>query len=267
MSHYVHGYSEREAERLHDQANSVKELLHHDTGFPARSRVLEAGCGVGAQIVTLAKSSPGAAIVSFDISPGSLRKARALINRESYSNVQFLRTDIYALPFQDGEFDHVFVCYVLEHLPDPIEGLASLRRVLKKGGSMTVIEGDHGSCYFHPETEEALRAWNCLIKVQAHLGGNSLIGRQVFPLLKESGFQKIHVSPRMVYVDQSKPDLMDGFVRKTIIPMVEGVREKALEMGLMEKGPWEKGIKDLFKVAESEKGAFCYTFFKATAFK
>ncbi len=45
---YVHGYSEREHRRLHDQSQTLAELLHHDTLYPAGSRVLEAGSGVGA---------------------------------------------------------------------------------------------------------------------------------------------------------------------------------------------------------------------------
>jgi methylase of polypeptide subunit release factors len=69
---YVHGYSEREAERLRDQAATVRELLHHDTRYPAGSEVLEAGCGVGAQTITLARNSPEARFLSVDVSPASL---------------------------------------------------------------------------------------------------------------------------------------------------------------------------------------------------
>ena len=267
MNHYVHGYSEREAERLHDQAHSVRELLHYDTIYPAGSKVLEAGCGVGAQTVTLAGSSPDTQFVSIDISADSLEKARALLEGERLSNVQFHRADIFDLPFEEETFDHVFVCYVLEHLRHPVGALAALRKVLKKEGSITVIEGDHGSCYFHPETDEAIRAWNCLIRVQERLGGNSLIGRQVFPLLKEAGFRDVHVSPRMVYIDQSMPELMDGFVKKTIIPMVEGVKEQAVEMQMMDETSWKKGNRDLHEVAKRGNGTFCYTFFKAIGIK
>ncbi len=45
---YVHGYDQRENARLQDQASTLVELLHGDTFYPAGSRVLEAGCGVGA---------------------------------------------------------------------------------------------------------------------------------------------------------------------------------------------------------------------------
>lgn len=58
---YVHGYDRKENVRLQDQASTLVDLLHADTSYPAGSRVLEAGCGVGAQTVTLARNSPQAA--------------------------------------------------------------------------------------------------------------------------------------------------------------------------------------------------------------
>jgi cyclopropane fatty-acyl-phospholipid synthase-like methyltransferase len=61
---YVHGYEHRENLRLQDQASTLVELLLSDTSYPAGSRVLEAGCGVGAQTVTLARNSPEALITS-----------------------------------------------------------------------------------------------------------------------------------------------------------------------------------------------------------
>ncbi|WP_262403088.1 hypothetical protein [Actinomadura sp. CNU-125] len=43
---YVHGYTDREARRLGEQADALAELLHGGTRYPAGSRVLEVGCGV-----------------------------------------------------------------------------------------------------------------------------------------------------------------------------------------------------------------------------
>ena len=261
MESYVHGYSDREAYRLRDQASTLAELLHHDTFYPAGARVLEAGCGIGAQTVILARSSPAAEIVSIDVSKDSINVARRAVEKAGIINVSFRVADIFDLPFEGESFDHVFVCFVLEHLPNPLEALLKLKRAIKPDGSITVVEGDHGSFYCHPRSRESSLAVQCLIDIQERLGGNSLIGRQLYPLLKEAGFHSIAVSPRMVYVDSSKPQLVEGFTRSTFIAMVEGVRDQALALRLIDESTWDKGIADLYRTTEDD-GTFCYTFFK-----
>jgi ubiquinone/menaquinone biosynthesis C-methylase UbiE len=263
---YVHGYSNRENSRLHDQANTLTELLHHDTTYPPGSRVLEAGCGVGAQTVILARNSPGASITSIDISGESIEKARQLAEKEKLTNVGFQVADIFDLPFEDETFDHVFICFVLEHLKSPLEALLAVKRVIKKGGTITVIEGDHGSSYFYPRSDEGMRTIKCLIDIQELLGGNSLIGRELYPLLNRADFKNVNISPRMVYVDSSKPDLVEGFTKNTFNAMVEGVREQALELKMIDEKTWTKGVSDLCRAAGKD-GTFCYTFFKGTATK
>ena len=263
---YVHGYSSRESARLADQAQTLTELLHDDTHYPAGSRVLEAGCGIGAQTVILARNSPDALITSLDISEDSLNRAQEKIRQEGVTNVTFRQGDIFHLPFEPESFDHIFVCFVLEHLADPGRALGQIRPLLKKGGTITVIEGDHGSTYFHPENADARRAIDCLVELQRRGGGNALIGRQLFPLLAGAGFSDVRVSPRMVYVDSSRPALVEGFTKLTFTAMVEGVAEEVRKKGLMTPDAWERGIAGLYRTAEAD-GVFCYTFFKAVARK
>lgn len=263
---YVHGYSEKESSRLADQANTLTNLLHSDTFYPPGSVVLEAGCGIGAQTVTLAQNSPHALFTSIDISEKSIAHAKQQIQDMKISNVSFRQADIFNLPFKDETFDHIFVCFVLEHLPNPEQALSHLKRVLKPGGTITVIEGDHGSVYFHPDSHYAHKAVQCLIDLQHQAGGNSLIGRELYPLLNKSGFENVRVSPRMVYVDSSKPELVEGFTKKTFTAMVEGVKDAALSSGMIDKASWNKGIADLYRTAEYD-GTFCYTFFKGVGIR
>ncbi len=259
---YVHGYAQQENTRLQDQASTLAELLYSDTRYPAGSRVLEAGCGIGAQTVTLALNSPAALITSIDISKSSVAEAERKATAAGLSNVQFRQADIFDLPFEPEAFDHVFVCFVLEHLLRPLEALHALMKVLRSGGTITVIEGDHGSAYFHPDSEAAHQAIDCQVELQRRAGGNAMIGRELYPLLCKAGYSSVHVSPRTVYVDSSKPRLVDGFTRKTFTAMIEGVRESALKAGIVEPQVFDKGIRDLYRTAEQD-GVFCYTFFKA----
>ena len=261
---YVHGYHPRENERLQDQAGTLVELLHSDTAYPPGSTVLEVGCGVGAQTVTLAERSPDARFTSIDISPNSLAEARRRVEQAGLTNVEFREADIFALPFHDESFDHVFVCFVLEHLARPLEALEILKTMLKPGGTITIIEGDHGSAYFHPDSPAANEAIQCLVKLQRDAGGNALIGRQVYPLMVEAGFEAVRVSARTVYVDSSRPQLVEGFTRKTFTAMIEGVRGPAIAAGLIEPARFDAGIRDLYRTSEAD-GVFCYTFFKGVA--
>jgi ubiquinone/menaquinone biosynthesis C-methylase UbiE len=262
-SRYVHGYNSREYDRLTDQANILSELLHHDTVFAPGSRVLECGCGTGAQTVLLASRNPEAKIVSVDVSTVSLEQARRRVEAAGHSNVEFLEADIYELPFAEAHFDHVFLCFILEHLGSPAAALSAVKRVLRCDGTITAIEGDHGSWYCYPQTPESIRVVQCLVEIQARLGGDGLIGRRLYPLLAAAEFREVKVSPRMAYVDQSRPDLVEGLSRKTFIAMVEGIHEQAISLGLIDQQTWNKGIADLYRATESD-GTFCYTFFKAT---
>ena len=259
---YIHGYDPVENIRLQDQASTLVELLHVDTAYAPGSTVLEAGCGVGAQTITLAKNSPGALITSIDISAASIDEARRKTEAAGIQNVHFEQADIFNLSFASQSFDHIFLCFVLEHLPQPVEALIILKRYLKKNGTITVIEGDHGSTYFHPDSAKAHAAIRCQVELQKQAGGNANIGRELFPLLTKAGFGSVRVSPRMVYVDASRPELVDGFTRKTFTAMVEGVRTSALEAGLIDACDFDEGIRDLYRTTEPD-GVFCYTFFKA----
>jgi len=70
----------------------------------------------------------------------------------------------------------------------------------------------------------------------------------------------------MVYVDASRPTLVEGFTKQTFTAMVEGVRSEALERGMISETEWNAGISALYRTCEPD-GTFCYTFFKGTGIK
>ncbi|WP_329090564.1 methyltransferase domain-containing protein [Actinomadura citrea] len=262
---YVHGYSGREARRLGDQADVLAALLHDGTAYPAGSRVLEAGCGVGAQTVHLVSRSPGVRLTAVDLSRASLDQARARVEASfPAARVRWRCADLRDLPFPDAAFDHVFVCFVLEHLPDPCAALAGLRRVLRPGGTLTVIEGDHGSAFFHPDSAHARAAIAHQVALQAAAGGDALLGRRLGPLLEEAGYARVGVVPRAVYADGARPDLGRAFTRDTFAAMIESVRDEAVAAGLATPADFDRGVADLHRAAGPE-GTFHYAFFKATA--
>ncbi|MBZ6416279.1 MULTISPECIES: class I SAM-dependent methyltransferase [Methylobacterium] len=213
---YVHGYAATEQARLCDRAATLESRLHRGARYPAGGTVLEAGSGVGAQTIPLLRQNPDAVLTCVDIAAASLAEAQTRIRAAGLPVPTLRQADLRALPFPRASFDHAFVCFVLEHLPDPPAVLAELRRVVRPGGSLTVIEGDHGSVLLHPEDTAARAAIACQVALQRRAGCDP----------------EIEVRPRPIYADGSRPDLAAGFVRRTFAAMVAGIREEAIRAGL-----------------------------------
>ena len=126
--------------------------------------------------------------------------------------------------------------------------------MLEPGGTITLIEGDHGSTFFSPRSDYASRAVNAQVVLQQRANGNALIGRELYPILAEAGFSA------------SKPELVEGFTRNTFTAMIAGIRAPALAAEIISEADFDRGIADLHRTADAD-GVFCYTFFKATATK
>jgi ubiquinone/menaquinone biosynthesis C-methylase UbiE len=267
MNKYVHGYSDQEMGRLRDQSLIIEELLHGDTSYPAGASVLEAGCGVGAQTAILTRRNPKAEFTSIDLSGKSIMEARKLVSNLNITKVRLLQANINNLPFADSSFDHVFICFVLEHLENPLTALIEIRRILKTGGTVTVIEGDHDSFIWQPETSESKKVWESLIKVQSGLGQDPLIGRKLYPLLTSAGFDILKVSPKSIYADGNYSQLKRLGLTKILIPMIESVKEQAIDLKLVDPQTWNNGIGCFRQASESEDSTYFYTWFKALAMK
>jgi SAM-dependent methyltransferase len=261
----VHGYSSDEARRLADQADTLADLLHHDTVFAPGRRVLEIGCGVGAQTVHVLARNPGIRLTAVERSRTSLEQARATVTaRHPNADVTWLEADLFDLPFANASFDDVLVCFVLEHLERPAGALHALRRLITPGGTLTVIEGDHGTAVYHPASAAAQRTIDCLVELQARAGGDALIGRALYPLVSDAGYAEVSVSARTVYADDGRPAVVEGFTRNTFNAMVESVGPDAVSAGLISADDWSIGLAELRRTAEPG-GTFHYTFFKAQA--
>jgi SAM-dependent methyltransferase len=247
---YVHGRGSAEHQRLLDQSHILEHLLHRDTVFAPGAHVLEVGCGVGAQTCIVARRNPEARFTCIDVSETSLQAAEAAARRMNLTNVRFEFGDAinYVPPAQ--AFDAALFCFVLEHVQKPEAVLEHVMTLLRSGGTLMAIEGDHGSTFFYPPSALAWRTIQCLIDLQAACGGDALIGPRLHALFSCLGVTDVHVEPRVVYADPSRPDWVEWFTERTYIAMVEGTRSQALAAG----------IADLRK---SKQGSFSYTFFKA----
>ncbi len=108
-----------------------------------------------------------------------------------------------------------------------------LLTLVRPGGTLMAIEGNHGSTFFYPPSRLAWRTIQCLSDLQAARGGDALIGRRLQSLFSGLGVTDLRVDPRAVYADPSRPDWAALFTERTYIAMVEGARALALAGGMM----------------------------------
>jgi ubiquinone/menaquinone biosynthesis C-methylase UbiE len=97
-------------------------------------RVLDLGCGPGDGTARL--NASGGIAIGLDYSSGMLGDAR----KETSNRGRLVRGDAGRLPFRDGAFDKVVCTNSFHHYPDHLQALREMRRVLKTGGLLVLVD-------------------------------------------------------------------------------------------------------------------------------
>ena len=198
MGGYIHGYDPAEVARLVRQARVLARWTMEDVWFPRGGRVLEVGCGVGAELRLLQELHPEVDLIGLDLSESQLEAARVQL---AVRPVPLVRASGAGLPFPDGSLDGIFTCWLLEHVPDPSALLAECRRVLKPGAPIYAREVDNDSFRVWPESRALDRLMETMNGVQRSFGGDPVVGRRLHALLLAAGFRSVQISLPAVYSD------------------------------------------------------------------
>ena len=107
-------------------------------------KILFLALGTGLDIAAF---PPGKDITAIDISPGMLEQARPRVDNYT-GDLKAELMDVHQLSFADDSFDQVFTSCTFCSVPNPVEGLKALRRVLKPGGGLFMFE--HTGSEYYP---------------------------------------------------------------------------------------------------------------------
>ena len=131
---YVHGFTPDEQERLYRQARFVEHRVHENLPFRRAKKMIEVGCGVGAQTDILLRRWPDLHVTGLDASPPNLARALAHLAKLPWAEgrYHFAHGDAGSMEFAADSFDSAFLCWVLEHVADPMLVLSETRRVTQR---------------------------------------------------------------------------------------------------------------------------------------
>jgi demethylmenaquinone methyltransferase/2-methoxy-6-polyprenyl-1,4-benzoquinol methylase len=117
-----------------------RTMVGHVEAAPG-DRVLDVATGTGMVAIELVRRF-GCSVVGLDQSPEMLSGAQAKLDADPKlaARIDLVRGQAEALPFADGEFDHLTFTYLLRYVEDPGATLSELARVVKPGGRVASLE-------------------------------------------------------------------------------------------------------------------------------
>ena len=161
--------------------------------------IMDAGCGGGRWVYEFAREGAGD-VIAFDYTL-AVERAREICSE--FSNVHYVQTDIFKMPFSDDSMDIVHCHGVLHNLPEPLEGLRNLSAKVKPGGEIaflvhrnltplqTII--DHSICWVTSRLPiPFMYYFSYLPTLIEYIPGALFLFENIFHLSAQPGFMRKH---------------------------------------------------------------------------
>jgi ubiquinone/menaquinone biosynthesis C-methylase UbiE len=204
---YLHGYTSHEQMRLYAQARVLEESVFRGVDFSKCKKVLEVGCGVGAQTEILLERFPHLELVSVDRSEEQVEQAKNHFRKHiNQKRVDFRVVDAAQMSFEEKSFDGAFLCWVLEHVTDSVRILTEVKRCLKPGGKIFLNEVFNQLMFIHPESQAVQTYWRHYNELQREMLGDPYLGAKIGNYLSEAGFLKIETQMEKEFWDRRNPE-------------------------------------------------------------
>lgn len=230
---YLHSYEKSEQERLIQQAAFLENMIYERLDLSDSKNLLEIGCGTGAQTLILLKRFPQLQITAVDISEKQIQAAKS--NLQAYpdllNRVTFIHAEDGNLDEVPHDFDSAFVCFVLEHVPQPLPLLQQAHHHLIANGKIYITEVYNSSLRIHPTQAAIDNYWDAYNNYQTQIGGHTDIGLHLGELMTLAGFQNVHTQFVGQHHDQRNPEarsLMFDYFRDLMLSAKDGLLSNAL---------------------------------------
>lgn len=262
---YLHGFDPKEQRRLVEQARILEPYVYAGIDLEFQKSLLEVGCGVGAQTQILCRRFPELKIDGVDLSKEQLAAAQKTLKKEIQSKrVHLVQQDAQKLEMKRKDYDAAFLCWFLEHVPNPGQVLKRVRKHLRKGAKIYCSEVFNQTLFMEPYSPAYLKYWFEFNDYQWSINGHPFVGAQLGHLLKEAGFVDIQVEVRPFHFDSREPERRAEFVQY-FFEILLSAEKDLLRMGRVSPLTVEQMKKEVALVQTRKDAVFFYAFMRATA--
>ena len=210
---YIHGFSSDEQDRLYQQARVHEDIIFSQIDFANQTRVLEVGSGVGAQTQILLERFPHLKISCVDASEAQVGRAKKTLEKQiAEKKVDIQVGDAMNLPQAENSYDGAFVCWLLEHVKNPIGILKEIKRVLRPEGIIYCNEVFNSTFYCHPYSPSTLKYWFEFNDFQYSLKGDPFVGGKLANYLLAAGYQNVSTKVLTHQYDNRTPKKRAQFI-------------------------------------------------------
>jgi ubiquinone/menaquinone biosynthesis C-methylase UbiE len=263
---YVHGFTREEQDRLLRQARFLEHRVHDRLPFWKCRKLLEVGCGVGAQTQILLRHFPDLAVTGIDQSDTNLARARESLDHCAWAEgrATLQKEDATRLSFGGDAFDAAFLCWILEHVADPMRVLSEVRRVLQPGSPIVVTEVQNATFFVDPYSPNTMAYWLAFNDHQLELGGDPFVGAKLGNFLLAVGYRDITTKVRNIHLDNRTPNERAEFIEFWTELLLSGA-PGLCEAGVVTEETVAGMKEELGRVAHDPNSVFFYSFVQARA--
>ncbi|MGB1707256.1 MAG: class I SAM-dependent methyltransferase [Rubripirellula sp.] len=221
----------QELDRLKEQATAFWEqekavLVSH--GIQNCRDILDLACGPGVVTREIKSLVPDSHVTGVDLNESLLKVAISDSHQDGCEAPIFRKADCTDLPFEASSFDFVYARFLFQHLSNPVTAVAEIKRVLKPGGRVLIVDVDDRDLEVTPACSSFEQLAKAAGVYQTEGGGNRNVGRTLDGLLKSHHFANVN---RQVEVMSSEQIGLESFFRITTQFKIEQLpKDLAAEM-------------------------------------
>lgn len=264
---YLHGFSPEEQKRLVRQAEFLESYVYEGIDLAPVKHLLEVGCGVGAQTKILLRRFPHLKITAVDFSATQLDQAKKYLSEETQQGrVEFVQADAQILDqvLKGSSYDGAFLCWFLEHVPEPLKVLQSMKALLKPKSKVWLTEVNNSSFFVDPYSPALLKYWFEFNDHQWSIRGHPFVGLQLGGLLHQAQYKNIHTEIRSFLFDGRKPDQRREFFAEWT-DLLLSAADGLLKSGRVNQKLIDQMKDELNRAKDDPQGVFYYNFVRGTA--